>query len=225
MFFAAAESPILRALLSSLIVSIAPFASAQAQDNSIGLRAGLLGAGAEYAHRFGENLAFRVAINGADYSFDATESDIRYAFTADFDSISMGIDFYPASGPFRLSVGALQNDNRLLAIGSLTQSVTIGDTTYAAEDIGTLTGEVGFDHSALAVGIGWEWLQERKVGLSMDLGLLDQGAGIVSLRADGPIIGDPMFEDDIATEERELQEDFDDLDVYPFLMLGIVVRF
>jgi hypothetical protein len=31
--------------------------------------------------------------------------------------------------------------------------------------------------------------------------------------------------DDIETERRELESDLDDLDIYPFAMLGLVVRF
>ena len=45
------------------------------------------------------------------------------------------------------------------------------------------------------------------------------------MRADGPIASDPQFMDDLAAETLELQQSLDDLDVYPYAMFGVVVRF
>ncbi|MDX1561543.1 MAG: hypothetical protein R3305_01375, partial [Gammaproteobacteria bacterium] len=127
--------------------------------------------------------------------------------------------------PFRFSVGVLQNDSALSAVATPSQSYTIGDTTYDADDVGTLRGRIGFDGTAAFAGLGWDWLRQKKVGVSFDLGLLSQGAPNVRLSADGPIADDPDFQSSLAEEEAELQSSLDDLDLYPYASFGVAFRF
>jgi hypothetical protein len=199
--------------------------SALAEDHAIGARMGLLGIGVEYSYSINERLIVRGGLNGSGLDFDETESGIDYAFDLDFDSMAIGVDFHPFTGAFRVSGGLLKNDNTLTAVGQLSSSVTIGDDTYDPDDVGRLTGSVGFDSTAPYLAVGWDFLHDMKVGLSFELGLVKQGAPVVRLSASGPIASDPAFMDDIETERRELESDLDDLDIYPFAMLGLVVRF
>jgi hypothetical protein len=121
---------------------------ALAQDHAIGGKAGLLGIGIEYSHSFGERLAVRGGLYGSSYSFDATESGIAYDFELSWDSLSVALDLHPFTGPFRLSVGLLKNDNGLSAISTPTQDIIVGDTAYTPAEIGSLIASVGFDSTA-----------------------------------------------------------------------------
>ena len=198
---------------------------ASAQEHAFGARVGMLGAGIEYAYPIGERFAVRGGINGAGYSFDETESDIDYEFDLEWDSLSVALDFHPTRGPLRLTAGILKNDNSLSAISSLTDDATVGGVTYTSAEVGTLRADMGFDDTATFLGLGWDWSRNKRFGVALDLGVVNQGSPRVALTADGDLAGMLDFEDDLAAEEAELQAALEDLDLVPFATLGVVFRF
>jgi len=211
------------------LVATAALASeaALAEDHALAARAGLLGLGVEYAHSLGDRWAVRVGWNGSELGFEAEESGIDYDLDLVWDSLAVGVDFHPTGGALRLSAGLLRNDNRVEARGELNDTVTIGGTTYDSDAVGSLFGRVTFDNSAVFAGIGWDWSRRRTrgVGVSLDIGVLSQGSPRVSLRASGPIADVPEFEDDLAAEEAEFEDEIKDLDLLPFATIGVVFRF
>ena len=78
---------------------------AHAEGHSIGGKAGLLGLGIEYSYSISERIAIRGALYGSGYSFDATEGGIDYDFELSWDSLAVGVDLHPFTGPFRMSLG------------------------------------------------------------------------------------------------------------------------
>jgi hypothetical protein len=210
-----------------LTVLLAPFtAPALAADHAVGLKAGALGLGVEYAYDVTERWSFRAGLNGSTYGFDSEESGIDYQFDLVWDSLAVGVDLHPMKSPFRLSLGFLSNDNRLDALSRPTQNVTIGDTTYTPAQVGTLTGRVGFEDTATYLGLGWDWSRKHeRFGMAFDLGILDQGSPTVTLRGSGTLLGTPAFEQDIAAERAELEDSLDNLDVAPYATIGFMFRF
>lgn len=207
------------------LLGLATTAQAQAQDHAIAAKLGLLGIGVEYTYSVNELISIRGSLYGSSYTFDESKSDIDYSLELDFDSLAIGVDFHPTNSPLRLSVGLLRNDNGIFAQNNPTQSFDIGGTTYTAAEVGTLRAGVGFDSTAPYASIGWDWSRSKSFGVSFDLGVISQGSPSVSLTADGLIISDPQFADDIATERAQLQADLDDFDLYPFAALGLNFRF
>lgn len=212
-----------RAAVASILLLVS--GSVLAEGHAIGLKAGVLGLGLEYTHELSERIALRAGINGSQIGLDGEESGIDYDFDLVWESLSIAVDFHPLTTALRVTGGLLRNDNRLEAVSRSSGNVTIGDDTYTAAEIGTLTGRFGFDDTALFAGVGWDWSKRKRVGMSLDLGLLDQGAPSVRLRGSGTAFGNPAFEADIAAEEAQLAEDLDDLDLLPYLTLGLVIRF
>jgi len=211
---------------AALLICYVLFQShAFAEGHSIGGKAGLLGLGVEYSYSFNERIAVRGALYGSGYSFDATESGIDYAFELSWDSLAVGIDLYPFTGPFRLSLGLLANDNNLSASSTPRQDLLIGNTIYTPAEIGILAGAIGFDGTAPFVGLGWDWSKSKRIGVSLDLGFVKQGSPAVSLFASGLLSGDSLFAADLATEEAELRSALDDLDVLPYASFGVTFRF
>lgn len=210
------------ALLISLVFLQSP---AYAEGHSIGGKAGLLGLGIEYSYSISERIAVRGALYGSGYSFDATEGGIDYDFDLNWDSLAVGVDLHPFTGPFRLSVGLLANDNGLSATSRPNQPVLVGNTLYTPAEVGTLSGSVGFDGTTPFVGLGWDWSKSKRVGFTLDLGLVSQGSPNVSLIASGLLAGDPTFAGDLAAEEAELENALDDLDVLPYASFGVTFRF
>jgi hypothetical protein len=203
-----------------------PTSAAFADGHAVGLKVGALGLGAEYTYSLTDRIALRGALYGSQLGFDAEESGIDYEFDVVWDSLSAGVDFHPLKSALRLSLGIMQNDNRLELFSRPTQSVTIGNETYTPSQIGTLTGAMEFDDTATMAGIGWDWSRDKSLfGMSLDIGVVDQGSPVVTLRGNGTLLGDSDFEDDIAAEAIELANEAEDLDLVPFVSLGFQFRF
>lgn len=200
--------------------------AALGEGQAVGIKAGALGLGVEYTHDLTERLAFRIGLNGSQIGFDQTQSGIRYNFDLVFDSISANVDFHPLKSPFRLTLGLLRDHNRLDAESTPVNDITVGDTTYTPQQVGTLFGRIDFGESAPFAGVGWDWSRKRRhFGMSLDLGILDQGSPRVALRGTGTMLGDPAFAADIAKEEAQLRDSLSDLDLVPYLTVGFQFRF
>ncbi len=203
-----------------------PTAWASAGDRAVGLKVGALGLGVEYTQNLGERLAIRGGINGSTLGFDGQESDIDYQFDVVWDSLSFAFDFHPKKTPLRLTAGILRNDNRLKALSTPSDDVTIGTTTYTPAEVGVLSGTIDFDKIAPFAGVGWDWSRGKQLfGMSLDVGVLDQGSPRVTLRATGTLLGDPSFQQDIADEEAQLRDSLSNLDLLPYVTVGFVFRF
>ena len=206
-----------------LIACIATTASAE--DHSVGAKIGMLGMGVEYTYRVNRLISARASVHGSSYSFDDSKSGIDYDLSLDFESISLGVDFHPKGNATRFSVGILSNDNGISATATPTLDYDIGGTTYTAAEVGTLRAGIGFDSVSPFASIGWNWMREKSFGVTLDIGIVSQGSPDVVLSADGPILGDPVFTNDLAAEELQLEDDLDGFDLYPFGSLGFVFRF
>lgn len=120
----------------------------------------------------------------------------------------------------------MYNDNVLHLKARFTENQEIGGTTYTPGEIGTLSGEVGFEKSVPYAGIGWgNAARGRGLGFSLEIGAMFQGSPEVSLRGDGGLAGDPAFEDDLRREEEEAEEDLEDFKIYPVVSLGLSYHF
>jgi hypothetical protein len=201
-------------------------ASAVAEHHAVAAKAGFLGLGVEYTYSLSDRLAFRGGLNGSQYGFDGVEADIAYDFDLVWDSVSAAVDFHPRRSPLRLTVGVLGNDNAIEALSRPVANITVGDSTYAPDEVGTLRAGVDFDSTAPFVGVGWDWSRDkRRFGISFDLGIASQGTPRVTLAADGDLLGDPSFAADLEAERLELEEALEDFDVLPYATLGFVFRF
>lgn len=199
--------------------------TALAEGHAVAAKGGLLGLGVEYAFSPTDLVSVRFGLNGSQIGFDAEESGIEYEFDFVWDSISAAVDVHPLRGAWRVTAGVLRSDNRLEAVGQSAGIVDVGGTPYTPDELGRLTGRVEFDDTAPFASVGWDWSKGKRFGVSLDLGVVQQGTPMVSLVASGPITSQPGFEDDIERERDELQDSLDDFDVLPFASLGLVFRF
>jgi hypothetical protein len=203
-----------------------PASTALAEGHAVGLKVGAFGLGAEYTHEITERIAVRGALYGSKLGFDAEESGIDYQADVVWDSLTAGVDFHPLKSALRMSLGIMRNDNGLELVSRPTSNQTIGDTTYTPAQIGTLTGNIGFDDTATFAGLGWDWSRDASLfGMSLDIGLVDQGDPVVTLRGNGTLLGNPAFQQDINAEAAELSAEASDLDLVPFLSVGFQFRF
>ncbi|HET8696010.1 MAG TPA: hypothetical protein VFO94_00910, partial [Gammaproteobacteria bacterium] len=121
----------------------------EGHSQALGLKAGALGLGLEYSFEINPRFAVRGGVNGSSLGTDLDEAGINYDVDFVWDSVTVGGDFHPTKGAFRLSFGALvTNDNRLEAVSRPTQPLTVGNTTYTPSQVGTLVAVARFDGSA-----------------------------------------------------------------------------
>ncbi|HEU4616612.1 MAG TPA: hypothetical protein VFV10_01150 [Gammaproteobacteria bacterium] len=213
-------------LLVAAACGVLASVSAHAEKHDVAAKIGALGLGVEYGRAFGDRLALRVGLNGGGFGFDAEESGIAYDFDLSWDSLSAAVDFHPRAKALRVTAGLLRNGNGLDAVSRATSNVEVGSRVYTPDEVGTLRAETSFRSIAPFAGIGWDWSRSNRFfGVSFDLGVLDQGSPKVSLTADGGLVADPQFADDVAAEQAELNGSLKDFELVPYATLGFVFHF
>jgi len=212
-------------LLPVLLVCIA--GCADSGQWSIGTKIGTLGVGGELTRRIATDINTRIGFNMLDYSFDEDIAGIEYDFEMGLRSYSAMVDWHIFDNPFRVTGGFLSMDNEFKLDTLPDQNLTIGNNTYTPAQVGRLSGKADIKGMAPYIGIGWGNLigRGRRWGFYTDLGVAFVESPDVVLRANGTMAADPGFQADLAKEARDIQDDLDDLEVYPVLSVGLFFRF
>jgi hypothetical protein len=197
-------------------------ADAWAVDSAVTAKLGTLGLGVEGTFGLTEHFNARLGLNKFDFDRTDTIDDIEYDLDLEWQSISLLADWHPFGNEFRFTAGLLSNSNELSG-SSTSDSVTIGNTPYG--NVG-LDAKLDFDATAPYLGVGWgNALSANKGwGFNVDVGILYQGSGDVTLTptGSGASLVDPA---DIAAEEQKFEDDIKDYKYYPVFSFGVSYRF
>ena len=198
-----------------------------AQGIAVSGRISTLGLGIEVTKSLTETINARVGGNYFSFSSDGTADDIDYERDINLRSALVLADWFPFEGGFRMSGGLLFNGNGIDSTAKPTIEFNIGDIVYPAVQVGTLTGEMSFSEFAPYLGVGWGNAvgEDRKFGFVFDLGIVFQGSPDVDLSASGLIALNPTFQRDLAEEEKNLEEEYEDFKYYPIISFGITYQF
>ena len=210
---------------SFLTVVLLAFAISAPASAGIGLsgRAGTLGLGIEATQSLVPMINVRGGINWFSYSFDGTESDVRYNSDLQLKSFSALVDFHPFPlVGFRLTGGIVFNSNGLeMQSESVLATIEIGGKTYTQAEAGTLNGNVDFESTAPYLGIGWGNAANSRIGLALDLGIAFQGSPQVELGATGQLRNNSDFISELNREQNDLQDALDGFKYYPVISVGL----
>ena len=149
-----------------------------------------LGLGGELTTKAVSNINARFGFNTFSYDMDFSAEDVEYDLGLDFLSYSMLVDWHVFGGSFRISGGALINENEFSLDATPTApTTTIGDTEYTIGEIGILSGDITFENVAPYIGIGWgnAVAPTKKWGFTSDFGVAFTGAPDVGLSATGTL--------------------------------------
>ncbi|HEX5719542.1 MAG TPA: hypothetical protein VF179_25505 [Thermoanaerobaculia bacterium] len=218
------------------IFSLLALPAAALAEVGIAGTAGTLGLGAELTIGGSSQLEGRLGIHGYEYSERREASDIEYDGEASLRTATAFLDWHPGGRSFRLTGGLVYNATEVTgsSLAPASGVYDIGGVPVPVALVGTLDGKVEFDPIVPYAGLGWGRApgSGSGFGVTLDLGVIFQGEGEVTLT---PIIpaGSPLNEPLarealqilIEREERELQEDIVDYDMYPVVSLGISYRF
>ena len=188
----------------------------------IGVKVGTLGFGADITGRINNWLSVRGTFNTADVTHSEEASGIDYEGDVALGAYGLLVDFHPMKGNFRLTAGYLRNRTGVDLTGVATEDTEIGDTTYTPAEIGTLSGTLDFKQNVPYFGIGFGSAAKApgRVKFLLDLGVLSQGSGDVTLTSNTGLV-DPA---DLRQEEQNVEDDIKDYDLYPVLAFGISFR-
>ena len=210
-----------------LLSAFAATGTAVADHNfGVGVKAGTLGIGVEGTWRPLPYIDLRVGANQYDYKDSGLYGGVNYDAEFNLDNYYVTGNLRFPLSPFRLSGGLYSNGNEFNAVsGDNGAIVFIGGDPYPADAVGTLSAGAAFDNTSPYLGVGFDFTVLGKVGLILDFGMLWQGSPQVSMSADGPLAGIPMFDASLDAERAELEDQLSDYKAWPVVSLGFVFNF
>lgn len=219
----------MRSLLSLLLISATAFAPALADipgKTSVAVRASTLGLGIELSHELPvTNLSGRLGFNSYTHEMNQSIEGIPYDLDFELGSVVAMLDWKPWGTFTHFTAGLVFNGNQINARSQAAAMYTVGGMTYSAADVGNLSGTAKFDSVVPYAGLGWKLPIFPKTALTFELGLVMQGSPKISLEASGLLATDPVFQQELAAETAQFQNDIEDYKYYPVIALGLSRRF
>lgn len=215
-------------LVVAVILMATPLAlQAQPERLAIAGRSGTLGLGGELVVKVSSDANVRAGVGYMNLGIGGGIADIDYDFSLDMLNFPITIDWYPFKNKFHVSAGIVLNETEIGLDAKYSGSLQIGDTTYTAGQIGTLSGDISFDQVAPYVGIGWgnAFGEGKRWGFVSDLGVAFTGSPNVALSATGSLANDPAFRTNLAREEADIQGDINRYKFYPVFSTSLYFRF
>jgi hypothetical protein len=234
-------SPLRQSLLVSVLgAGLLIPGLASAGNLGIAGKVSTLGYGIEADYVLSDTFSVRVQYN--TYSYDDTfdEDGIDYDGELDLQSFGVLLDWHPFGGGFRVSAGGFNVDNKISGEASGEGTYEIGDEEYTVRpgDNLRLNADMKLgDGFKPYLGLGWGHSPANKGGLllSFDVGVLIQGSPEVALDVSGTAEdqfgntvdagNDPTVQAELRKEEKNMEDDLKNFDLYPVVSLGIGWRF
>ncbi|HUF17756.1 MAG TPA: hypothetical protein VMS12_06910 [Thermoanaerobaculia bacterium] len=199
------------------------------QQVAVAPKISTLGYGADVIVGLGSYVHLRGGLHRGDVTRDLTHNEIEYEGDVELSSENLFLDLYPGGRGFRITLGAIRNDNIYEARSTENTIVEVNGVPYPVALVGRIravatTDEVG---PYLGIGFGNAFRGSSRFRLLFDIGAYAHGEPIVDLIAE-PNPGIPLppsFEEDLAAEERSLQDEISDYEIYPVVSLSLAFRF
>lgn len=189
----------------------------------IGVKASTLGAGVELGMPLSDRFVARLGLNSYSRSANQSIDNIDYDADLDLSSTALFVDWSPfKQGSFHLTAGYVASNSSLSATARPTGSVDVGNNTYTVSDL-TLKANVDLG-SGPYLGLGWGNVPAKGFGFTFDLGVVQQGKPDVSLKKSGTDSG-LISDADLKQEEKNMQNDLDNFDLYPVVSIGLSYGF
>jgi hypothetical protein len=213
--------------LASLALGAATAAGAAHAQVAIGGSIGTTGGTVEAQVKVLPGVHLRGGYNYFEYEADDTYDDIAYQGDLDLSTLGAFIDVHPFGNSFFLSAGAYIGEKGLALSGTPTANVEVGNQTFTPAEVGTLNMAADLEETAPFVGLGWDTSFENTgLGFRFLAGAMFTGSPQVNLTATGgSLSNDPNFQNQLAIEEQNLQDDIDDYEIYPVVQAGITWTF
>jgi hypothetical protein len=195
---------------------------AGAFDTALTAKLGSLGIGLEGAFGLSKQFNARLGLNKYDFDRSETIDGIDYDLNLEWQSIALLADWHPFGNAFRFTAGLMNNGNEITGTAAAA-NIDIGDGSYV--NVG-LDAKLDFDSTAPYLGVGWgnALATNKGWGFNVDLGIMYQGSGNVTLTptGSGAALVDP---NDVALEEQRFEDDIKEFKYYPVFSFGVSYKF
>ena len=225
-----------------------PAASGSMADTfGLGVKASLLGVGAEIATRVTHHTNARVGYNIMGYSRDFSKDGINYNGHLSFKTVEAHYDIFPWARSFHVSPGVLAYIGNPITANALVpgnQSFTLGGQTYYSDRSAPViaSGKVNFNQVAPMVTVGWGNLVRRDskhFSIPVELGVAFQGSPKSTLNLAGNVCNapsgtlgascmstsDPSVQSNVLSEQTKLNKSMSPFKVYPIISVGFGYKF
>lgn len=194
---------------------------------TFGLKLTTLGIGVEVGKSLPvPRLNARVSFNTfGNYKGSVSVDNIDYDLSLKLQAFTALLDVYLV-GPLRASAGLVINGNKISVTADPTINVDIGNVTYTASQVGTLTGTIEFARKFapyLGIGLGGR----GRVGFIFDLGAMFPGGVNVTYVATTPLTGAALtaFQAEADRERANIDTDADKfLRIWPVVGIGLQIK-
>jgi len=227
----------LASFVLSSVIALAPLSPAVAQvpgvkapslGLTLGLKASTLGIGPEVGFNFLPRLAIKGGAQWVSVSRDLTSSGIDYGASVKWRSFDVMLDLH-ALGPIHFSAGVIRNGNELNLSAAPSGTVTIGNTTYTAGQVGTISSKISFKKAAPYLGM--DLVMGGKIAFLLQLGAMFQGSPVLTYTATAgaslPPAAATQFNNEVQTEAAQVQTDLNSrsiLKTWPVVGFGLQVK-
>lgn len=192
----------------------------------VSLKAGTLGVGAEINYPISSNMSVAVGFNKFSKSQVENIDGNDYDEDINLQTFSVLFNYHPFNGSFRITAGAMLNNNELTLTADPNATYDINGTIYDSTEFGNLEATVDFEKIAPYIGLGLGYGASSGFSFTLDVGILFQGEPSVDMTSTGGSeSNNPVFLDNLAQEEAAAEDDIKDFDVYPVISLGVSYRF
>lgn len=204
-------------------------AAPKASRIAIGANAGTTGLGASVWITASPKWVVKLGYDSYDTDESYETDEVDYNGNIDLSNGFAMLEWHPGAGGFYLSAGAVATSNKVGVTGNPRNGTTFefDGTVYSASDVGSVVGTVEWENSvAPYLGLGWSKKPDSKGwGSFIELGVMQSGSAQAELTATGPIASQPAFIADLEAEERELNDELDEFELYPVARIGLMYRF
>ena len=194
----------------------------------VGVKASTLGAGVEVNYPISSNMTVAVGLNKFSRSDTDNIDGNNYDVDVDLQTFSLLFNYHPFNGTFRITAGAMLNNNELTlaAKPNASNQYEINGTLYAASDVGSLEASVDFKKIAPYLGVGLGHGASSGLSFTLDVGVLFQGEPNVDLTSTGGVLSNnAAFQAELQQEENAAESDIEDFTLYPVIAVGLSYRF
>ncbi len=196
-------------------------------------KGGTLGIGGGVSYGISDALTARVGYTSIKVNHAFHTTNVDYTGKFKLGGVEAMLDWYPFSGGFRVTGGAVIDHNKVDIDARLNHTpITINGVNYDVNDLASISGSAKFRSTVPYLGIGWGNVASTNGNFYFiaDFGVEFLGSAKVKLNGtcSQQFESDPMcaqFKSGVAQEENNLNHDVADYKWWPVLSLGVGYRF
>ncbi|MEL6445655.1 MAG: hypothetical protein AAFQ86_15610 [Bacteroidota bacterium] len=146
---------------------------------------------------------------------DVEIEDLDYDLDPSAFSILLLGHYHPGAGNFAVGGGVMFGGYSLEGVATPTESVEIGDETYAPNEVGRVLGDFSVGGPSVLLEVA-----RRGAGFNVGLGVLIPATASADLTAEGPVADEPEFQADLEQELDEIEDELRRVPVLPYFRIG-----